>query len=498
MRYVFARCDLDTEARTLRVDGQAVHVERQVFDILLLLAENAGRVVTRDELLARVWNGRIVSDSAVASRINAARRAVGDDGRRQAVIATASGHGFRMVAAVSVEGGTAGRPAVAVLPLALAGPGEVDAHLARGIADQLAGTLGHASHVDVIDTAASFAPALRPLPPAEIASRLSARYVVAGSLLSAGEALRVQLRLVAPAEGRQIWSGTFDGTRAGIFDLQDRLASAVIGEIEPHLVRHELQLSRTRHGTATAFDHYLRAAYLLRRMDRDTMKDARAELDRAIAQHADYAAAYAMKAWIATIMLPNGLEVDTAQELSAAERALSLGTIDCEALSMGGYAYGFFTRDPEAGLDPVLRALALNPSSARAHDHAGWLLLYAGRSAEALAHFDRAITLCPLDAFSFRMLTGRAFASLFGGDHAAALSFARRARVAAPGYSVCLRVLIAALAHAGRRAEAAAVAAELLAINPGFNVDRYASETRFGGAAQREILFSGLRQAGLP
>lgn len=494
MKYRFAGCELDTETRTLRVGDRPVHVERQVFDILLMLAENAGRIVTRDELLARIWNGRLVSESAIASRINAARRAVGDDGRRQAVIATASGHGFRLVAEVSIQGGTAGRPAVAVLPLET----QADAHLARGLADQLAGTLGHASHLDVIDTAASFAPRLRSLSPAAVASLLRARYIVAGSLQSAGEALRVHLRLVAAADERQVWAGTFDGTRAGIFALQDELARAVVAEIEPHLVRHEVRRSRARHGTVSAFDHYLRAADLLRRMDADALREARAELDRAIGQYADYAAAYAMKAWIATLMIPNGLAVDAAEDLATAERALALGALDCEALSMGGYAYGFFTRDPEAGLDHVQRALALNPSSARAHDHAGWLLLYAGRGAEAQSHFDRALTLCPLDEFSFRMLTGRAFACLYSGDFDAAISYARRARVAASGYTVSLRVLIAALAHAGRQAEAAAVAADLLAHNADFTIDRYAAETRFASDADRDLLFSGLKRAGLP
>lgn len=480
------------------VDGQPVHVERQVFEILHVLAENAGRVVTRNDLVERIWDGRVVSESAIASRINAARRAVGDDGRRQSLIATSSGLGFRLLSEVSVERGTAGRPAVAVLPLELLGAAEADAHLARGIADQLAVTLGHASHIDVIDTAASFAPVLRALSPAAIAGRLSARYLVAGSLQTVGDALRVQLRLVAPAEARQVWGGTFDGTRAGIFELQDRLAVAVLGEIEPHLVRHEIQRSRARHGTASAFDHFLRAADLVRRMEADALHEARAELNLAIGQYADYAAAYAMMSWIATLMIPNGLEVDPAEELAAAERALALGALDYEALSMGGYAYGFFTRDPEAGLVHVLRALALNPSSARAHDHAGWLLLYAGRSAEASAHFNRAIALCPLDEFNFRMLTGSAFACLYGRDIASAISLARRARAAASGYSVCLRVLIAALAHAGRSAEAEAVAADLLAINPDFTVDRYAAETRFSESTDREILLSGLRLAGLP
>jgi DNA-binding winged helix-turn-helix (wHTH) protein/tetratricopeptide (TPR) repeat protein len=498
VKYRFAGCELDMEARTLRVEDRPVHVERQVFEILALLAENAGRAVSRELLLARVWDGRVVSESAIASRINAARRAVGDDGRRQAVIATESRFGFRLVAEIAVEGGTEGRPAIAVLPLDVIGGTDGDVHLARGIADQLAGMLGYASHVDVIDTAASFAPSLASLAPAKIAASLAVRYLVVGSLHLSGDALRVQLRLVESEHGRQVWARTFEGAREQVFDLQDRLASAVLGEIEPHLVRHEIQLSRTRHGTVRAFDHYLRAADLLRRMDRDTIQEARSELDKAIAQYPRYAAAYSMKAWIATLMVPNGLDVDPDRERATAERGLTLGPLDCDALSMGGYAYGFFSRDPEAGLDHVTRALALNPSSARAHDHAGWLLLYTGRCDEAATQFDRAVALCPLDEFSFRMLTGRAFADLFRRDFTSAVSLARRARAASPGYTISHRVLIAALAHLGRDAEARAIAADLLDLNPKLTLARYAAETRFADPGNLEILLSGLARAGLP
>jgi DNA-binding winged helix-turn-helix (wHTH) protein/tetratricopeptide (TPR) repeat protein len=497
VKYRFADCELDTKARTLQVGGKPVHVERQVYEILVLLLENAGRAVSRDLLLARIWGGRIVSESAIASRINATRRAVGDDGRRQAVIVTESRFGFRLVAEVAVEGGTAGRPVIAVLPLEVIGGDTDDVRLARGIADQLAGMLGYASHVDVIDTAASFAPALAALDPARIGVALSARYLVTGTLMLSGAAMRAQIRLVEAEQGRQVWARTFDGTRDQVFDLQDRLVAAVLAELEPHLVRHEVQQSRSRHGTARAFDHYLRAADLLRVMDRKTIEQARAELDTAISQFPNYAAAHAMKAWIATMMVPNGLEVDPDRELAGARRSLALGVLDCDALSMGGYAYAFFSRDLDAGIGYLTSALALNPSSARANDHVGWLLLYCGRSTEAASHFDRAVALCPLDEFNFRMLTGRAFASLFGRDFASSLAFARRARTASPGYTICHRVLIASLAHLGRVAEARAVAEDLLVINPGFTIAKYEEETRFTAAADRDILFSGLVMAGL-
>ena len=100
MAYVFADCELDCERRELRRNGTAVHLEPQVFDVLTHLVMNRDRVVTRDELLQAVWNGRIVSEDALTSRISAARRAIGDSGEDQQLIRTVQRRGFRFVADV--------------------------------------------------------------------------------------------------------------------------------------------------------------------------------------------------------------------------------------------------------------------------------------------------------------------------------------------------------------------------------------------------------------
>jgi DNA-binding winged helix-turn-helix (wHTH) protein len=109
MRYAFADCELDTEAQSLFRDGRPVAVEPQVFDLLRLLVENADRLVTKDEIIDTVWQGRIVSDSAISARIASARKAVGCDGKTQSVIATVARRGLRLVAAVTTE--TAPQPA---------------------------------------------------------------------------------------------------------------------------------------------------------------------------------------------------------------------------------------------------------------------------------------------------------------------------------------------------------------------------------------------------
>lgn len=100
MRYRFNGCELDTATHQFRTGGDAKRLEPQVFDLLLCLLENAGRLVSRDDLIERVWEGRIVSEATISTRINAARKAVGDDGTRQAVIQTVPRRGFRLIADV--------------------------------------------------------------------------------------------------------------------------------------------------------------------------------------------------------------------------------------------------------------------------------------------------------------------------------------------------------------------------------------------------------------
>ncbi len=96
MRYEFADCILDVDRHVLLRDGETVPVEPQVFDLLELLAQHPGKLVARDEIVARVWNGRFVSDSTISARIAAARKAVGDDGKAQRVIRTVVRRGFQM------------------------------------------------------------------------------------------------------------------------------------------------------------------------------------------------------------------------------------------------------------------------------------------------------------------------------------------------------------------------------------------------------------------
>jgi DNA-binding winged helix-turn-helix (wHTH) protein len=113
MRYLFGDYALDPQNYELSKNGVAVALEPQVFSLILLLIENRERVVTKDELIDIVWNGRIVSEATLSSRVSAARRAIGDSGATQTVIRTIPRRGFRFVAPVDADTARAPKPASA-------------------------------------------------------------------------------------------------------------------------------------------------------------------------------------------------------------------------------------------------------------------------------------------------------------------------------------------------------------------------------------------------
>src|ERR1700693_5220730 len=108
MQFIFADHTLDTDRRELSRESRLIAVEPQVFDLMVCLVQNRDRVVSKDDLIASVWGGRIVSDSTMTSRINAARKAVGDSGQDQKLIRTIARKGLRFVGAVRTQSAAAG------------------------------------------------------------------------------------------------------------------------------------------------------------------------------------------------------------------------------------------------------------------------------------------------------------------------------------------------------------------------------------------------------
>src|SRR6186997_573512 len=117
LKYQFTEFEIDLSQQELRRLGKAVHIEPQVFDLIVHLVRNHDRIVSKDELIEKIWNGRIISEAALSSRINGARRALGDNGTDQHLIRTLHKRGFRFVGDVrAVTAPDADAQAVRLVP----------------------------------------------------------------------------------------------------------------------------------------------------------------------------------------------------------------------------------------------------------------------------------------------------------------------------------------------------------------------------------------------
>ena len=389
-------------------------------------------------------------------------------------------------------------PSMAVLPFSNLTGDPAQAYLALGLADQLITTLGCVPWFFVSAQAASFGNGQEKGDPVAIGRRLGVRYLVDGTVQRMGDQLRVSVRLIESAEGRQLWTGRIAGPMSDLFDLQDRLAETVIGAIEPRMRQIEIRRSEAKHGNLTAFDDYLRALPGIREMSQSGHAEAERLLQDAIDQNPTYAAAHGLIAWLMTLRVAQGQSTDLDRGVVHAELAIRHGADDPDALSTGGYALGYVTFDYPRGIRYLNDSLTMNPNSSRAHDFAGWLYCYSGDPDEALAHFEHSLRLSPIDDFAFRALTGQAFALFFLGRCEEAVTTARRALTANPNFTACHRVLAAALCETGRLAEAEAVVQQLLGFYPSLTVGRFSAETRFTSESQKKRLLDALGKAGLP
>jgi TolB-like protein len=233
MQYRFGDYMLDVARRELRHGGEPVAIVPQVFDALAYLIQNRDRVVTKDDLLDSVWGGRVVSESTLASRINAARRAIGDTGQTQKFIRTSARKGIRFVADIVDTPSDAlpnlepprGRPSIAVMPLHnLTGKGEDD-YFVDGMVEEIVTGLSRVKWLFVISRNSTFIYKSRPIDVRTVGRELGVRYVLEGSVRRFGSQVRLTGQLSETETGASVWADRYDGEMGEVFALQDLLTA---------------------------------------------------------------------------------------------------------------------------------------------------------------------------------------------------------------------------------------------------------------------------------
>jgi adenylate cyclase len=412
--------EVDLDAALVRTGGRVVETEPPVFELIAFLCTNPGRLIGYDEIIAKVWHGRIVSDAAIATRINAARKALRDDGSDQRVIKTVRGRGLRFQlapASVSDDGGSDvvprlhfDGPSIAVLPFDNMSPDAEQEYFADGIAEDIITGLSRVRQFRVIARNSTFAYKGKSVDVRQVGRELGVRYVLEGSVRKSGGRVRITGQLVDASTGHHIWADRFDGNLADLFDLQVEITSSVIGAIQPSIRAAETDRShRKRPENLDAYDFYMQALPHVASLDRKGNRKGLGLLEQALQLEPDYAAALSMAAWChAQRCVYNWTQhpiTESQLTLQLANKAVTLAANDPFALSVLGAAHTL-VREFKTAYELLQRALELDPNCAWGWNWLGWLNSYLDRPTESIECFERAIRLSPLDPVNFNCFAG--------------------------------------------------------------------------------------------
>jgi TolB-like protein len=518
--YLFENFALDQERHELRGSGAVIPVEPQVFDLLIFLIENRERVVSKNELIASVWGGRAVSDSTVDSRVNAARKALGDSGKEQRLIRTVARKGFRFVGeprnetrvAQSETNGSpapslgrppaliADRPSIAVLPFVnMSGDPEQD-YFSDGISEDIITALSKLRWFVVIARNSSFAYKGKSVHLKQIADELGVGYVVEGSVRKAGERVRITAQLSDVAAGRHLWAERYDRDLADVFAVQDEITEAIVSAIQPQLYAAEnFRAQRKAPDSLDAWDLVMRALSHFWRVTRQDNVVAQALLEKAICIDPAYGQALGVLANSYMFGAHMGW-IDMATAAPIAERA-ALAAIQSDGedswahLALG--AVYMLARRFDDALAEYELALRLNPNFALAQAYYGLTLAYNSRWQEADAAVRRAIRLSPRDPFLAVYCGIAAYAQFVGRNYEEAIRLAREALRQRGDFVGAHRVLTAASAMAGDMKAAAAALADLRRAQPNVSLDWIAANIPIRHEVERIHYVEAFRKAGL-
>lgn len=494
MAWTFGAYRLDPVRFELTCGGEPVRVEPQVLTLLVHLVGHNERMVTKDEIVAAVWNGGIVSDASIASRIRSARQAVGDDGDRQSIIRTVHGRGFRFVAEVKEEPDTAApstgqpvaaepaprlhdhaRPSIAVLPFQpLAVPPEL-AVLADAIPHEIIQALSRMRWLAVIARGSSFR--FRDADIDLAGSALGARYILSGVIEAQGNAVAVILELTDVSRREVIWGDRLTAPLDGIEELRQRIVSRLIIALDLHVTENEARraaLIGTEH--LDAWSNFHLGLHQLYRFTSGSITQARHHFDRAVALDPHMARAHAGLSFTSFLeaFLHFGPESAKAAEQARrhAERGLELDPYDPFTHFNMGRSY-WLTSEPEAAAGWLQRAVDLNPNYAQGFYASAFTAMLIGDAREVESGVTTALQLSPLDPLLYGMYGVRSQMLIQTGDLAGAAQWGDRAATT-PGAHYLI-AMIAAVANGlgGREQQARRWSAEAKRRKPDATVAQY-------------------------
>jgi TolB-like protein/Flp pilus assembly protein TadD len=502
MLYRFGTFELDLAAVELRAGGKPVSLEPQVFALLALLVENGERLVSKEELVEKVWDGRPVSDSAIASRVKSARAALGDDGDSQKFIKTIHGRGYRFVAEARAARGSSApiaepgtdpasgslsglvqglerlsRPSLAVLPFRFAGTDQRYATLATALPDELITELARLRWLFVTARGSAFRLRVPDTDFGDIGRLLRVHYCLWGTIELAAPRLVVLVELVDTRDGGVVWADRFAGRLDDVHAMREQIRSQVVMALDIRIPVHEASLARLAAvENLDAWSAYHLGLQHLYRFNRHDNAAAADLFQRALTLDPTFARAHAGMSFVhfqgAFMHYTDDIAAATDKARRCAARGLELDPFEPFVNFTMGRTY-WLEGDLETSLSWLERATELSPNYAQGIYARAWTEAMAGQSSESRDHVDLAMRLSPLDPLHYAMLATRGFTHLLRGEDAEAARWAERG-ARSPGAHVLI-AMIAAAAHelSGDGARAASWAANARERNPSLTQDDF-------------------------
>lgn len=419
--YEFGPFRLDPRKRLLWRAGEVVSLKPKAFETLLVLLENRGRVMDKDELLRLLWPDTIVEENSLNKQVSALRRLLGESAADHRYIVTVHGRGYSFVADVrelsdESNGAYAQKrapvaygddkarapgphPSIAVLPFKGLGADSANAYLGVGIADALITRLSNIRHLIVRPTSTIVRYTDWEQDPVAIGQQLRVESVLEGSIQKSGDTIRITSQLVSVDEGRSLWAGRFDEKLTDIFTLEDRVSQQIAQVLTPKLTGDEYR-RLTRHYTedTTAYHAYLKGRFYTNKGTVESLKKSIRYFEQAIELDPGFALAH--------VGLANGYELlgtfdallpkecyPKAQE--AANSALAIDASLPEAHVALAHVKLVYDWDWQGAAAGYLRAIDLAPHLAVTHQKYAFYLMTQGRE-EAIARIERAQSLDPV------------------------------------------------------------------------------------------------------
>ena len=526
MRYFFEEYAFDTDRRELHRGANLVSITPQVFDLLHYLIRHRERVVSKDDLISAVWNGRIVSDAALTTRLNAARNAVGDSGQEQRLIKTLARQGFRFVgtifedqqravgsASLATHGGDFGkmpssapRLSIVVLPFAnLSGKKQQD-DFVDAITENLTTDISRLPDYFVISCKTAFAFKGKIVDARQIGRELGVRYVLEGSVQSGTDRLRVNAQLIDAESGAHLWAERFDKPRADPFDMQDEITARLARAMDVQLVAAETRrLEREEPKELDAVDLALRGwTVFFQKVSVAGAREARSIFEEAL--RIDNTNVDVLMGLVETHLREVNAYMSQAraEQVRLAEAAMSKAT-ELTPLTtrmhFGRAALLIALRAPERALREIELAMSLDPDLPYVHMRAGWVKIFLGRGEEAEGHVTTAMRLSPRDPMLGSWYATLGLADLQLGRLDKAVDRLRKAIEIAPNNELPYFHLAAALALQDRKLEAAQASEMGRRLAPIFRIGKCRVEVQSDNPVfllQRNRIYEGMERAGVP